>query len=186
MYEFINSEIDTFKIQCLQAREVNRDECIKYNVDIKGLFNMTPQEELFSQLFNHEKILVKDMDILALRAHRENLAKIAFEARAKLTAVDDEERERKRTNQTGKGFSRNLNIDETSSNAINTIKKRTEKLSKFDKIREGLIKMGMDEAAADSVMSARNILDVTKKVQNQTAPEETEEKKIVFNPFEKK
>src|SRR5260221_11654525 len=57
---------------------------------------VTPQEELFSLLFNHEKVLVKDMDVLTLRAHREELAKIAFEARARLTAVDDEEQDRKK------------------------------------------------------------------------------------------
>lgn len=65
-------------------------------VDYKGELELTAQEELFSELFNHEKILVKDMDTLMLRAHREELAKIAFEARARLTAVDDEDNERKK------------------------------------------------------------------------------------------
>src|ERR1700747_1784259 len=79
---------------------------------------MTPQEELFSQLFNHEKILVKDMDTLTLRAHREELAKIAFEARARLTAADDEEKTRKKGDKP-EGFKRSLNTDETTTNAIN-------------------------------------------------------------------
>src|SRR6266850_1991034 len=93
---------------------------IRINSICKGE-TMTPQEELFSQLFNHEKVLVKDMDTLTLRAHREELAKIAFEARARLTAVDDEDNTRKKNNdKKPKGFERSLNTDETTTNAINT------------------------------------------------------------------
>jgi hypothetical protein len=151
---------------------------------------MTPQEELFSQLFNHEKLLVKDMDILTLRAHREELAKIAFEARARLTAADDEENDRKKKNSPGpRGFERSLNIDETTSNAINTLKERQKKLTKSEKIREGLIKLGIDPDAADKIMSAKNILSQVTKVQNHSNPEsekQSEPTQQIFNPFEKK
>jgi hypothetical protein len=120
--------------------------------------NMTPQEELFAQLFNHEKNLVKDMDLLTLRAHREELAKIAFEARARLTAVDDEEKSRKRSLGKAEGFERSLNVDETSSNAINTIKDRQKKLSGKEKMLEGLIQLymkgGMGRAEAEQIASS--------------------------------
>lgn len=149
---------------------------------------MTPQEELFRELFNHEKVLVKNMEILELRAHREELAKIAFEARARLTATDDEEKSRRKKSEDGKptGFTRSVNVDEASTDAINKIKERQKKLSKADKIRDGLLKLGIDSSAADKIMSARNILSQTKKAQNTTKPEEPKTASKPFNPFEKK
>jgi len=130
---------------------------------------MTPQEELFAQLFNHEKSLVKDMDTLSLRAHREELSKIAFEARARLTAVDDEEQGRKRKSAKANGpagFERNLNIDEATTEAINTIKERQKRLTGKEKMLANLISLyekgGMSheeaEKTATSAMGAGNIL----------------------------
>lgn len=177
---------------------------------------MTPQEELFSQLFNHEKILVKDMDMLSLRAHREELAKIAFEARARLTAADDEENDRKKKRSEGtKGFERSVNTDETTTNAINKIKERQKKLSGKEKIREGLVALyskGMTrleaEKAADAAMGAGAILarikdekskDIIKDTENivrsplsgnegftMTKPVDDSAKQKMFNPFDKK
>lgn len=150
---------------------------------------MTPQEELFSKLFNHEKILVQDMDTLTLRAHREELAKIAFEARARLTAVDDVEEDRKRLSKKDKltGFERSLNTDDTTTNAINTIKERQKRLSKADKIKAGLEKLGISSDYTDKIMSARNISEQVNRTQNTTKPtEEKKEENKVFNPFEKK
>lgn len=154
--------------------------------NIEG-YNMTPQEELFSQLFNHEKLLVKNMEILELRAHREELAKIAFEARARLTAVDDEERGRKKKNGEIKGFERSLNTDETSTNAINTIKDRQKRMSKTEKIQAGLEKLGISTADAAKLMSAGTILGRIKNAKGLIESKiETTENKPIFNPFEKK
>jgi hypothetical protein len=146
---------------------------------------MTSQEELFSKLFNHEKVLVKDMDILTLRAHREELAKIAFEARARLTAVDDEEKGRKKkADGNGKptGFSRNLNTDEATTDAINAVKDRQKRMSKNDKIIEGLIKLGYSREDAEKKMTAGTILGRLKNIKTEQT---TEEKKPLFNPFAK-
>lgn len=151
---------------------------------------LTPQEKLFSQLFYHEKKLVCDMDTLTLRAHREELAKIAFEARARLTAVDDEENDRKKKSQPKgpKGFERSLNTDETTTNAINTLKDKKQRLSKSEKIKEGLLKLGIDTDEVNKIMSAKNMLSQVTKAQNHTKPESSEqtERKPIFNPFEKK
>lgn len=182
----------------------------------QGGKTVTPQEELFSQLFNHEKILVKDMDMLSLRAHREELAKIAFEARARLTAADDEENDRKKKRSEGtKGFERSVNTDETTTNAINKIKERQKKLSGKEKIREGLVALyskGMTrleaEKAADAAMGAGAILarikdekskDIIKDTENivrsplsgnegftMTKPVDDSAKQKMFNPFDKK
>lgn len=155
---------------------------------------MTPQEELFSELFNHEKKLVCDMDTLTLRAHREELAKIAFEARARLTAVDDEDESRKkRKTAEGKptGFERSLNTDDTATNAINAIKDRQKRLTKSERVQEGLKKLYElsgainPEKESNRVMSAQAIiLEVQKKVEE--AKQIKESAQPVFNPFAKK
>ena len=178
---------------------------------------MTPQEELFSQLFNHEKVLVKDMDTLTLKAHREELAKIAFEARARLTAVDDEENTRKKTAKGDKpqGFARSVNTDETTTNAINTVKERQKRLTGKEKMLQGLIDLyvkggmsrGEAEKAASSAMGAGNILERLKDKEaakesltsdtvrsplsqengfTMKPIEQPKEVKSLFNPFEKK
>lgn len=146
---------------------------IRVNHIADGDKPMTPQEELFAQLFNHEKILVKDMDTLTLRSHREELAKIAFEARARLTAVDDEEKSRRKLSGDGKpsGFERSVNTDENTTNAINTIKERQKRLTKADKVRAGLIELfkqsGMSHADAEKEamqrMTAGSILNKLKE-----------------------
>lgn len=149
---------------------------------------MTPQEQLFSELFNHEKSLVKDMDTLTLRAHREELSKIAFEARVRLTAVDDEDKHRKKDNKPT-GFSRSVNTDENTTNAINTIRERQKKLTKAEKIQAGLEKLGISTADAAKLMSAGAILarikDKTSKDILTKSDTPVEEPKPVFNPFTK-
>lgn len=176
-----------------------RDIRVEYITTGKGE-SMTPQEELFAKLFNHAKILVKDMDILELRAKREEWAKIAFEARAYLTAADDEELDRKKKSSPKgpTGFSRNLNTDETTTNAINTIRERQKKLTGKEKIREGLVKLFQDsgmteleaQKEADSRMGAGAILKVRDDKAKGIVPEKAvavaSENKPVFNPFEKK
>lgn len=181
---------------------------------IKGE-TMTPQEELFSQLFNHEKLLVKDMDILTLRAHREELSKIAFEARARMTAADDEENDRRKQSKPKgpKGFERSVNTDETTTNAINAIKDRQKKLTGKEKMlgnlaalyeKGGMSKIEAEKTAA-AAMSAGKILSTLKDKASQNIikgeiipgpsgeesfimvkPKIESAPKAVFNPFAKK
>jgi hypothetical protein len=152
--------------------------------------SMTPQEQLFKDLFNHEKLLVKDMDILTLRAHREELSKYAFEARARLTAVDDEEQGRKKkTEHEVRGFERSLNTDEITTNAINAIKDRQKRLTKQEKIQASLEKLGISTVDAEKLMSAGTILGRINRIKSQASPVEEQkqtENKPIFNPFEKK
>jgi hypothetical protein len=166
-----------------------REICI-YHIT-QGAEPMTPQEELFAKLFNHGKLLVKDLDALELRAKREEWAKIAFEARAYITAADDEENERKKAKRKENGnkptgFERSLNTDETTTDAINTIKERQKRMSKQDRIIESMKKAGIPEADAEKLLSPGLLLEKIK----QRAKEEEEKKKAdykpVFNPFEKK
>lgn len=151
-------QIDSFRIQCLTARQSNKTICEQYKLTyLEGirLFTMTPQEELFSKLFNHEKSLVKDMDDVTLRSHREELSRIAFEARARLSAADDEEKTRKP--KAIKGFSRSVKTDDVTSDAINHIVERTKEQKKADKFLEGMAKLGISNDVAMSMLSAGTI-----------------------------
>lgn len=186
-YDWIDEEIFTRRIWFL-------DRITNFYISKDGEA-VTPQEELFKELFNHEKILVRDMDILTLREHREKLAKIAFEARARLTAVDDEDRERSKKKSDGSptGFSRNLQEDSISRDAINTIKDRQKRLSKSEKMLEGLKKLGIDSSEAARIMSAGAIvkqLNDSKKLKdtnsNSVSSATSTASTPIFNPFEKK
>src|SRR6266545_4408092 len=164
-----------------------QDKVIVYNPDkyyvreiriphiCSGAKIVTPQEELFAELFNHEKVLVKDMDLLELRAHREQLARIAFEARARLTAADDEEKDRRKQSDPKKatGFARSLSTDETTTAAINAVKERQKKLTKAEKIQAGLEKLGISSADAAKLMSAGTILGRIKNKTNEVKPSES-------------
>lgn len=122
---------------------------------------MTPSEELYAKIFSGHAPVVAQMSDLDLNAHREELAKIIFEAKACIGAADSEITERKKRKRKADGptgFERNLNIDETSSDAINTIKERQKKLTAMEKIQKKLMEIpGMDAGFAEGVTSARNI-----------------------------
>jgi len=172
-------EHNIFKLRCNRL-----DYLIGIN-RVNGVNEMTPQEELFAGFFRDEKMQIKDMSILEMRSHREELAKIAFEARARLTAVDDEERERKskaRKESGVTGFSTSLQTDELTSNAINKIKDRTKKLNKQEKTLQGLIKMGMDPKDAEKLMSAGTILARVRATE-QKSGKEPEAATSFNNPF---
>lgn len=152
--------------------------------------SMTPQEKLHAILFYHETVLVKDMDRLTLRAHIEELSKIAFEARARYGAAKNEDdlrdKEEKRSNKP-EGFSRSVHTDEATTDAINTIKERQKKLTKQEKIQAGLEKLGISSTDAAKLMSAGTILGRLKN-RGLTAPEAEAENKPtqpLFNPFKK-
>lgn len=156
------SDLGWFTLSVIYAKKANKAICDKLRLTKPGDFAVTPQEELFAKFFNNEKEVIKDMDMLTLRAHREELAQIAFEARARLTAADAETREREAKTKKSKGFSTNLATDEVTSNAINKVKERGAKISKQEKLIQNLMKLpGIDRAAAEKMVSARNIKDAT-------------------------
>jgi len=170
-----------------------REICI-YHLITSGA-SMTPQEELFAQLFNGYKTnpKVNAMSDLELRAHREELTKIAFEARAYVGAVDDILKERKPKGP--QGFRKSVNIDDTTTDAINTIKERQKRLTKSEKIQEGLLKMyeksGMTREEAikesNSLMKAGTILLQAKAKDSKGEAEANKPPATpILNPFEKK
>lgn len=126
--------------------------------------NMTPNEELFTKFYNHEKILVKDMDTSMLREHRDELSRIAFEAKARLVASDDETRERKAKSSALKDWSVTTH-DVSVTDAINVVKARKERMTKMDRMREQLLKAGIDEDTVNEMVSGleKRVSDKTLK-----------------------
>lgn len=185
------SDFGLFQLEVINTKRTNRLEADKLRVSF-GAFKMTPQEELFAQFFNSEKELIfsKNMDMLELRAYREMLSKIAFEARARLAAADREVRDRDSKGTKGKGISVSVNTDESSTDAINRIKERTKKLDKGEKLIQSMMKTGMDRATAEHIASARTIKEhqSSKLKSDGFRTEEliTAPSKPVVNPFAKK
>lgn len=131
---------------------------------------MTQSEEKFAKLYNPYKTEIKDLTDLELRARREELADIAFSARVYLSAVDHTLSERKPKGP--QGFSRSVNVDDTTSEAINAVKQRQKNMTQAEKIASSLSKVpGMDPKFIEKLMSSRNLLDATQnRVQNHTKP----------------
>lgn len=196
VYCYVRNRVITLRIKDFEPfdelDEIISERRLKKLDKITGFYftgneTMTPQEELFSKFFNHEKILVSTMNTLELRAHREELVKIAFEARARITADDDEEKNRRPKND-GKptGFARSVNGDTATSELINTVKVRQKGLTKKEKLIEGLIKLGYSRSDAEKKMTAGELLG---KFKNQIVENENkikEESKPFTNPFLKK
>lgn len=158
---------------------------------------MTPQEELFANLFNGYKTKpsVNAMTDIELRSHREELCRIALEAKACIYAVDDILKERRPKGVAG--FSRSVGTDETTTDAINTIKDRQKRLTKNEKLLASLQKLGINPADAAKLMTEGALLARTKdrvEAENKQSVEgsetsveasETLESKKIINPFAK-
>lgn len=140
---------------------------------------MTEQEQLFAKFFNSEIELVKDMDDLTLRSHREELSRIAFEAKARLTAVGQETQERVAKNKKSKQFSTSLESDQLTTDAINTIKNREKKLNKTEKLIEQLMKLpGITRAQAEAMVNKTTIpVQIKTEVHKNEVKEMKEENK---------
>ena len=112
--------------------------------------NMTEQEELFAKFYNEEKIFIKDMDVAQLREHRITLSKIAFEAKARLGAIDDDQRERNAKVKNKEFILTDVN-NVPDSELINAPKLRQARMSKIDKMRQDLSKY-LDEDTVNEMI----------------------------------
>lgn len=148
---------------------------------------MNEDEKLFAKFYNEEKILVKDMDSSQLREHREELSKIAFEAKARLVAADDEIREKKSKSKADKNWLVSTENSQTTSDAISAVKVRTARMSKMDKLRADLRKSNIDEATINEMIRnlERKATEKTIKAVSFNSPVSTEQKKIIAVQTEK-
>jgi len=139
-------------------------------------------KDLFNSFCENPKVL--GMNNLELRAHREKLMAISFQARAEIdgakhlldTTEFDENTKKRRARKNGDlhkkeiGFERSVNEDTTGTNAIAKIKERQARMSKTEKLQEGLKKLFMDsgmseadaKAEAERRMTAGHILERVK------------------------
>lgn len=159
--------------------------------------NMTPQEEKFQKLYHHTRLFVSTMTDDKLREHREELSDIIFQAKVSKQAADDEDKERK-TKLNGKGkewILTSVEPDQVSSDAINTVKIRKDRMSKIDRYREELQKNKyLDNATIDAMVrnlerhattKTLNAVDVTKsKVVDVESKIETKTESVSSEPFD--
>lgn len=143
---------------------------------------MTEQEELFAKFYNEEKVLVMDMSIPELREHRDILSKIAFEAKAKLGAVDDVQRERNAKTKNKEFILTDASIRQTDSDALNAPKIRAARMNKIDKMRADLEKLGYLDDETINEMIRKMEKKGTEQVINSAA---NTFKKIAASPVEK-
>ena len=180
--------------------EFERDIFFHYGVLGYGLHTLltvnkgdkvTKEEELFAEFYNKERILVKDMDLVQLREHRDLLASIALEAKARCSATDEELRERKAKTSKKEW----LTTDQPVSDLINVPEMRKKRMSKMDKLKSELQKIGMDDSivkemtrnleakATDSKLKTVTFKKPTKEISAVTVKAEPDGKpKKPFNP----
>jgi Cft2 family RNA processing exonuclease len=114
---------------------------------------MTEQEQLYAEFYNKGKVLVVDMDMTALREHREKLAQIAFEAKATLAAADDELRERSAKSKKKEWLITPTEQNQSTTDAINAVQVRKKRMSQIDKMRLQLEKAGIDAETIKVMLS---------------------------------
>lgn len=151
-------------------------------VGLKG--SMTDNEKLYAEFYAKQKLFIKDMDMTQLREHREKLAEIAFQAKASLAAADDDLRER-RAKEGKKDWLVTPVQPNQHTDAINAVKLRKERMSKLDKQRADLLKLGMDEEIVNEIIRGME-KKATEKVLNtivqetSKAAKEAEKKTVTF------
>jgi hypothetical protein len=173
-----------------------------YLPDEKRIENpMTPEEQKFADFFAGHIKLVQDMDLLEVRAYREQQADTAASAKAGYYACDVRERElRKKKGDGPIGFETSVNVDETATNAINTIKERQSRMSKKEQVQAQLKKLYEMAAEHGIIKEAPSDSEVQKKLQAGTilgrvkrsateldgaAPAEPKDTRPLLNPFAK-
>lgn len=161
---FCNLYNDILTVQCKDCKG-NRPfelQFIAQRIKYKRLgLNLTTEEkkmaetdriELHTKFYNHEKPLYSAMTFEQKRAHREEIALILLEGRARMNAIDDIDREeRAKLGPKGKEWLTS-NSDELSSDAINQPKIRKERMSKADKLKEDMAKLGIDTSIINSTL----------------------------------
>jgi len=161
--------------------------------------NMSPKEKLFAKFFSEEKTLISSMDDMMLRAHIEELQNIAFEARARLTASDDEARERTAKKKSSVRATVENDDKDFTSAAINNLNERSKKMSKVEKEIERLVTLGIAREDAENMYKASTVVTIKKQgvdavledtrvkdIVNSIVNATNEEKKLFVNPFTNK
>ena len=111
--------------------------------------------ELHAKFFSAEKVIIKELDTLQLEDRRETLKKIVLEAKARLTAHDDEKSERAKKNgkKSDEWLLTSSYNDPNVTDAILAVKERKQRMSAADKQLEKLRSLGIDGPEADAMIA---------------------------------
>jgi len=152
-YKYKSMEQSKWLCKCGEINTGQECKSLRPNIEhvrVKWLENqdkakMSSTEDLFSKFYKDEKVLISSMSSEDFILHEQELAKIAFEAKARLTAVVDHKREENaklRANQKEWLVPRSDAEDQLVSDAINTVntrKKRMNKIEKLDSMLSGFV-----------------------------------------------
>jgi len=121
----------------------------------RSMKQLTDNEELFSKFFNSEMVLISAMSEAEKIDHIKELEEIAFEAKARLTAAKSNQRDSAARRRVGSEWSISaIEPDQTTSDTINRVKLREKRMSKLDKTRAQLEKLGLEKKDIDVMISA--------------------------------
>lgn len=103
--------------------------------------------ELHAKFFAEERLAIRDLTDEQMNERREEFRKIAFEAKARLTAHDSEERERNATkSKEQKAWLVSSDTDPNITEALLAVKQRKERQSKADRMKSQLEFLGISGA----------------------------------------
>lgn len=150
-------------IYCQAFISSNLDETVKqlsYAIRLlrTGEFHFMKHEELIelhTKFFNAEKIAIKDLDDLAKSERRELLRLIVVEAKAKLTAHDEDEREQSAAKAKVRKdwLLSSSSADPLISDAIGAVKERKKRMSEADKLQAKLSNLGVSGKELDEIVA---------------------------------
>jgi hypothetical protein len=131
--------------------------CSNVRARLLERLQMTEQEELFAGFFSSAYNKGKDIDKMTfteLDAWLIQLEKIVFEAKATLQGASQARREREANLKSSERDKiRNADGSFDTSNAINVVTKRKDRMSKRDKLEESYRALGIPEADIQSLLS---------------------------------
>jgi hypothetical protein len=132
--------------------------------------------ELHKRFYYNERVLVKEMNALQLREHIETLQMILFEAKARVSASMDEERERKAKLSSSQRDNLITTPDLSISDALKDIKQRQKRMSKADKLQALIAGLTDEETASKLIKNVQaktldnvNLSNGKRKVQTESA-----------------
>lgn len=131
------------------ARRIVADKIIASKMAGK---EMTEEEKLFQLFYTKGRMLVKDMDDIQIRAHREEMRKISYEGKVYAVAADDDIREREAKLSVSKKEWLLTDAKVDLSDAINVQKVKASRRTKLDKTRQDLLAAKIDESIVNEMV----------------------------------
>lgn len=117
--------------------------------------NMTTNEDKFAQFFNNETLLIASMSEIERIEHIQELEEIAFEAKARLTAAKNYDRDQKAKKRLGGEWTISpTEPDQTVTDSIKKVELRRQRMTKLDKTKARLIAAGIDLKDVETMISA--------------------------------